>query len=121
LAAPSTPTTVSVSVAATDTNGCMSSATRTVSFKKCIDGINEFTAGRLNVSVYPNPAKESFAISIDGQTFFDLTIYDELGKLVFLRKHQTSGDVVEPGLAKGFYTIIVVADDISYPGKLLIQ
>ncbi len=102
----------------TNANSCSASATRTVSVSLCT-GITEVT--NTAFSIYPNPAKDVLYITMDGSlTKAELELYDALGKLVIAEKitdNQMSLDIT--GLAKGIYTVRIVAGNEQVTRRMI--
>lgn len=107
----------------TDANGCMDTATTTVTVNSCM-GIDENNAN--TISVYPNPATDQVIISmesvIDGKT--ELVIYDLYGRQIIHRIMNTSIytiDIKNEGLLSGTYFVAIKNSQRHIVKKLIIE
>jgi hypothetical protein len=76
---PSLVTTITYSINGTSVNGCAGSASVAVKVNACT-GINELSAGKTPVLVYPNPSNGEFNISTSSD--ISLIVVNELGQVV---------------------------------------
>jgi len=101
-------------VTVTDGNGCTGTGTTSVSVIDC-SGIEEETAG--NINLYPNPTNGKFAVSITNEFYGDVTmyLYDINGKMVYQSVIGKSGEniIQEIDITEqrhGMYILHVVFD-----------
>jgi hypothetical protein len=78
------------------------------------------------ISVYPNPASDIVAVSIQGNEnpFEVMNIYDVLGKVVYTEKlaHTTNNFYVNTsGFSQGIFRVQLVGENISATKSLIIQ
>lgn len=89
-------------VAITDANGCVTSGTFTVSFNI---GIADHNAN-LAITLYPNPAHESFIIDAGAVTIDKLEVLDMLGQVVYSSEPKTGKvQVSTDNFSQGVYFV----------------
>jgi hypothetical protein len=94
----------------TDVNGCSNSATQPVNVSLCT-GIIEAT--NLEISIYPNPAKDLIYVTLPTDEFNNTAIelYDAIGKLILVENVVSKTTLVSlNNLAKGIYTVRVISE-----------
>ena len=94
----------------TDVNGCSNSATQPVNVSLCT-GIIE--TQNLEISIYPNPAKDLIYVTLPTEEFNNTTIelYDAIGKLILVENVVSKTTLVSlNNLAKGIYTVRVISE-----------
>lgn len=94
-------------------------------FNGSIVGISEFDSALGNILVYPNPAKNTINISLEGiNTFspFEIKIYNLLGKIVYSGKEIKSKTSINcSSWNSGLYTISIHQDKSSIHKKIIIN
>ncbi|MDY0075973.1 MAG: C25 family cysteine peptidase [Bacteroidales bacterium] len=111
------------SVIATDVNGCVVEAEITITFDPCTS-INE---NKLNVYIYPNPAKDMLNIAISGNAAqFEYTLLNYQGQQLYSKAiGQYNGSGIEQikltGYAKGIYYLRVNTGTETRIHKVVIQ
>ncbi|MFK5879885.1 MAG: T9SS type A sorting domain-containing protein [Flavobacteriaceae bacterium] len=71
-----------------------------------------------DISIYPNPVKDIFMVSID-TPIFKIDIYDNIGRLVVTFSQQEKYDI--SNLTEGVYFISIQSEDKTYIKKIIIQ
>lgn len=88
-------------------------------------GIQNHSEKMYSFNLFPNPAKESFNISINAKTDFSsaqINIYNNLGQKVsnsIIQENNSKIDV--SNLPKGFYLVSITIDDANYFERLFIE
>lgn len=95
------PGTYSVSI--TDMNGCVTSGTFTVAYTI---GITEHSNNAAGVTLYPNPAHESFTIDAGGASIDKLEVMNMLGEIILtMEPRAAKAQVLTDGLSHGVYFV----------------
>jgi hypothetical protein len=89
---------------------------RTVHFTVGPVGIYE--NGYSNISIYPNPAKESFTIS--GVNFGEVSVYSLNGQMVLIKKINPSNNIIPTGDMQGVYIVKIQTNDKSIIKQLIV-
>lgn len=71
------------------------------------------------ILVYPNPSNGTF--TVDGEGYFDIEIYDPVGRLVFSEIKQASGQQIATGLSAGSYLMIITRNTMRYRSSIIIE
>ena len=103
----------------TDVNGCSNSASQPVNVSLCT-GINE--TPNLEVSIYPNPAKDLIYITLATEEFNNTTIelYDAIGKLILVENVVNKTTLISlNNLTKGIYTVRVVSEKAHTMNRII--
>jgi hypothetical protein len=80
--------------------------------------VDENEASHIQISVYPNPAKEK--VTIDGIEVAEVQVYNAVGQLV--KTVQGSNEINVSGLAEGVYLLrITDAEKKVYTNKITVQ
>jgi len=87
--------------------------------------ISEAQLNNVLVSIYPNPAKSSINISIEGSSVFspvEIKVYDILGKLVYSETNAKNKLVINSSnWNSGLYTILIQQNKNSIHKKIIIE
>jgi hypothetical protein len=106
-----------------DANGCENSATEVITVRVCASIEN--IAGNLNVSLYPNPAKDMFTVSSDDNLKgSEILVFDVLGNIVAKQLIESNiTNVNAAALATGNYIFKIVNKNNKtlVNGKVAIQ
>jgi Secretion system C-terminal sorting domain len=82
---------------------------------------NNSAVQKLQFDIYPNPSSENSTIKIIGsKSMLKITIYDMMGKLVYLTEVGI-GKVFNPNLEAGTYVIIMKSDNEIQKEKLIVN
>jgi hypothetical protein len=91
-------------------------------------GVSENAASTFNTSVFPNPASESFTLSIDNLTAksVEITVTDIQGKVVYsiIENNVSAGfskQINTTEIAKGLYYVNVKSSEGQKTSKLIVQ
>ncbi len=93
------------------------------SVQQILSGVE--TISNKSLSVYPNPMNASFTIVLPhSATEANLTFYDAAGRYVKSQKVGASGGLTEnisvSEFPNGFYSILIIADNVFYRHKIII-
>ena len=81
-------------------------------------GINQLDNDNLNVSIFPNPAKNNIQLkNIDTKQSYSITIYSVFGKNVLTQNNIQSIDISH--LENGLYYLIVKQGERSFTSKII--
>jgi hypothetical protein len=86
-------------------------------------GVNEVNANQ-NLSVYPNPTKGLFEISLTGNTDANLhlSVMDIQGKIVYERSSISNKEVIDLGnVSKGIYLLKISGKETSINKKIIVE
>ena len=102
-------------------DGCVGYDEMEVEFIECSNSINELEAG--SVSVYPNPANQSFTISTaNNLRNAEVHVYNSLGQKVQTLSMASSLETIDvSSLAVGNYVIQITSDEGVWQQHMLIQ
>lgn len=86
-------------------------------------GIVENNLQKLNLNLYPNPARDYFKIVWEeSEKVIDLEIYNQLGALVYTKTDHTLNQSITLGsLDKGFYFVCIRVNDKIATHKLIVD
>jgi hypothetical protein len=85
-------------------------------------GIQESHSLPISISVYPNPAQQSFNIELPQQQNFNLFVYDVTGKKIYQRTNATGIITIDcSGFTSGIYFVQAVNEKNSLSCKLIKQ
>lgn len=90
---------------------------------KTVNNIGIPETEKLFFSVYPNPSQGAFTIQTDAKKAFELRIFSAEGKQVFQRfvAPQAKAETLHLQLPKGFYYLVLEAENQIYSEKLVIN
>ncbi|MFA6199662.1 MAG: leucine-rich repeat protein [Bacteroidales bacterium] len=89
-------------------------------------GLNDITvANKVDILIYPNPAKDKAKISIDNlSSKADVMVYDMVGRVIQTHKINKGNNELYidlSGYSKGVYSIRIMNDSINQTKKLIVQ
>ena len=96
----------------------------TLKFNTATVGIHEFSAQKINMSMYPNPVKDQLTISVTDRSVLgsNVTIYDMVGQTVLETTLTTLNQQINlNNLNKGIYLLTVKNGISSVSKKLIIE
>ena len=98
-------------VTGTNVNACKNKATQTVVVNNCV-GIEQVTSNNEQVTVYPNPATNSFQVEFMGSGEKLMQVYDVNGKLVLSQTiHNGKATIDVSSLTNGIYNISISSNE----------
>jgi uncharacterized repeat protein (TIGR03803 family) len=91
-----------------------------------VTGVNNISSLAANVSIYPLPNNGHFAVSMNGTGYKYITIYDEMGKVVFTQPLQDESanstlNVNMSNYADGIYFAQIITNGGTINKKVIIQ
>jgi hypothetical protein len=105
----------------TDANGCTKCQSDSVSYPLAV---NEISHTQTGLTIIPNPAHNSFTISLNNQSSLNnsqLTIFDVTGRVVHEQKIQSQLSTVNCQLSAGVYFVKVSDGERVYEQKLVVE
>lgn len=88
--------------------------------------VNEFIAQDFSLKLYPNPSKEVLNIkgTLPNQRDFDITVYDTLGKQVFLQSNTFETEIFEKNIdisnwKSGVYMVVITSGKFKASKKVV--
>jgi hypothetical protein len=105
---------------ATDSNGCTTCTSVTISFPSSVNEISSASA----FAVYPNPAHDNFTITFSRELKVErgeLKIFDVTGRVVHEQKISSQLSTVNCQLSAGVYFVKVEAGEKVYAQELVIE
>jgi PKD repeat protein len=79
---------------------------------------------RFNVQIYPNPHRGIFNIRLDSEEYFDLEVYDILGRRILNQQlvsfSNSAHEVILDDPKPGVYTVVIRKEDYRYVVKMIV-